>query len=112
MKQLSTLILFCLCFAGCAERSTEQNTPPNIVFLFADDLTYQAIHALGNQTIRTPNLDRLVNEGTTFTHAYNMGAWNGAVCAASRAMLNSGRSVWRANQFRQQWRQADSTALQ
>ncbi len=31
------------------------------------------------------------------------GAWNGAVCAASRAMIISGRSVWNANTFRQGW---------
>ena len=36
------------------------------------------------------NLDRLVKEGTTFNNAYNMGAWNGAVCLASRAKMNSG----------------------
>ncbi|MEL7530001.1 MAG: sulfatase-like hydrolase/transferase [Bacteroidota bacterium] len=112
MRYLSVLLLSFWGLTGCAERSSLAQAPPNIVFLFADDLTYQAIHALGNQTIKTPNLDRLVKEGTTFTHAYNMGAWNGAVCAASRAMLNSGRSVWRANRFRQNWIKGDSTALQ
>lgn len=111
MKYLTVLLLSLFGLAGCAERSSQEASLPNIVFLFADDLTYQAIHALGNETIKTPNLDRLVREGTTFTHAYNMGAWNGAVCAASRAMLNSGRSVWRANQFRQNWIKGDSTAL-
>jgi hypothetical protein len=45
---------------------------------------------------KKPNLDRLVGRGTTFTHAYNMGAWGGAVCVASRAMLVTGRTVWRA----------------
>jgi len=44
-----------------------------------------------------PNLDRLVKNGTTFTHTYNMGSWSGAVCVASRTMLVTGRSVWRAN---------------
>ena len=28
---------------------------PNILFLFADDYTYDAIHALGNDFIETPN---------------------------------------------------------
>jgi choline-sulfatase len=32
----------------------------------------------------------------TFTHAYNMGSWTGAVCVASRTMLNTGRFLWRA----------------
>jgi arylsulfatase A-like enzyme len=69
---------------------------PNILFIFADDQSYSTVHALGNHEIITSNLDKLVNAGTTFTHTYNMGAWHGAVCVASRAMLNTGRFVWRA----------------
>ena len=70
---------------------------PNILFLFADDFCYEALGYLGHTDIETPNLDRLARRGTTFTHAYNMGSFSGAVCVASRAMLISGRSVWRAN---------------
>ncbi len=70
---------------------------PNILFIFADDQSYETIAALGNEEIHTPNLDRLANSGTAFTNAYNMGAWNGAVCVASRNMLNTGRFVWRAH---------------
>ncbi|MDO7172509.1 sulfatase-like hydrolase/transferase [Mariniflexile sp. AS56] len=81
---------------------------PNIVFVFTDDQTYSSIHDLGNDEIITPAMDKMVQEGTTFTHAYNMGSWSGAVCAASRAMLFSGRLVWRANVFRQNWAKNDS----
>jgi arylsulfatase A-like enzyme len=69
---------------------------PNLLFLFADDQAYETIGALGHTDIETPNLDRLVKSGTTFTHAYNMGGWHGAICVASRTMLNTGRFVWRA----------------
>lgn len=69
---------------------------PNILFLFADDLAVDGVRALGGKEVETPNLDRLAARGTVFTHAYNMGSWNGAVCIASRAMLMTGRSVWRA----------------
>lgn len=69
---------------------------PNILFIFADDMTYEAIGALGHQEIKTPNLDKLVHSGTTFTHAYNPGGWNGAICVASRAMIMSGRQLWYA----------------
>ncbi|MBN8421252.1 MAG: sulfatase-like hydrolase/transferase [Verrucomicrobia bacterium] len=69
---------------------------PNVLFLFADDLTYEAVRAFGHTDIDTPNIDRLAARGTTFTRAYNMGSWSGAVCVASRTMLNTGRSVWDA----------------
>jgi len=77
--------------------SAVQAEKPNILFIFADDQCYDTIHALGNDEIQTPNLDRLVKEGTTFTECYNMGGWNGAICVASRTMLNTGRFIWRAN---------------
>ena len=70
---------------------------PNILFLFADDQCFETIRALEHTDIETPNLDRLVHSGTTFTHAYNMGSWSGAVCVASRCMLNTGRFIWDAN---------------
>lgn len=72
---------------------------PNILFIFADDMTYDAIRALGNEEIETPNLDRLVKDGTTFSHAYNPGSWSGAVCVASRTMLMTGRQIWEANKI-------------
>ncbi len=81
------------------------------MFLFTDDQTYTTIHALGNEVIHTPNLDRLAKSGTTFTHAYNMGGWNGAICVASRAMMISGRHIWQAQQQDNLWRQQDTTAL-
>ena len=70
---------------------------PNILFIFADDQCFETVHALGHDLIETPNLDRLVNEGLTFSNAYNQGSWTPAVCAASRTMLNTGRFLWRAN---------------
>lgn len=74
---------------------------PNVLFLFADDLSYEAIGSAGKQgiDIDTPNLDRLAKSGTRFTRAYNMGSWSPAVCIASRTMLMTGRTVWRAEQM-------------
>ncbi|MGB5263808.1 MAG: sulfatase-like hydrolase/transferase [Lutimonas sp.] len=85
---------------SCDQKASSVNKKPNIVFILTDDQTYNSIHALGNNEIATPAIDKLVNAGTTFTSAYNMGSWSGAVCVASRTMLNSGRTVWRANEYR------------
>jgi arylsulfatase A-like enzyme len=67
---------------------------PNVLFLFSDDQRADTIAALGNPYIQTPNLDRLVKEGTACTRAYCMGAQQGAVCVPSRAMLMSGRTLF------------------
>ena len=77
---------------------TKAEQKPNILFLFSDDQCFETIGSLGFTDIETPNLDRLVKSGTTFTRAYNMGSWSGAVCLASRHMLNTGRFLWRAEE--------------
>jgi arylsulfatase A-like enzyme len=74
--------------------SNSSAAQPNILFLFADDLCFEAIGAMGNKEVKTPNLDRLASRGMIFTHAYNMGSWQGAVCMPSRGMLNTGRFLW------------------
>ncbi|MFT6000294.1 MAG: arylsulfatase A-like enzyme [Neolewinella sp.] len=104
------LILLVL-LTSCGEETTKTaaDDRPNVLFIFTDDQTYTSLHALGNDEIETPNLDRIVANGTTFTHAYNMGGWNGAICVASRAMINTGRSVWRAKEIRDRWDSGDTT---
>jgi choline-sulfatase len=69
---------------------------PNFLFIITDDQTYQSIHALNNEEVHTPAMDKLVDEGVTFTHTYNQGSWSGAVCVASRAMLITGQNVFKA----------------
>ena len=79
-------------FSSAAEK-------PNILFIFADDQCFETIREFGLTDIDTPNLDKLARRGTTFTHAYNMGSWSGAVCVASRHMLNTGAFVWKAEEI-------------
>lgn len=81
-----------LVWAG--EGSETDRVPKNLLVLFSDDQRFDTIHALGNREIRTPNLDRLVERGFVFTHAFIMGSMQGAVCVPSRAMFLSGRTLW------------------
>src|SRR5690606_1251302 len=64
--------------------------------IFTDDQRFNTIRALGDEQVFTPNLDALVASGTTFTNAFNMGGWHGAICVASRTMLLTGLSLWQA----------------
>lgn len=94
-KSFLLLLVGFVLMTSCKQTFIRRNQP-NFLFIFADDLTYEGIHRLGNDEVITPNLDKLTEAGVTFTHSYNMGGWNGAVCIASRAMLNTGRYLWRA----------------
>ena len=60
--------------------------PPNIVFIYADDLGYGDLGCYGAKDIKTPHIDRLATEGTRFTSFYV----SQSVCTASRAALMTG----------------------
>src|SRR5438132_2375488 len=60
---------------------------PNIIFILADDLGYGELGCYGQKRIRTPNLDRMANQGMRFTQCYA----GSTVCAPSRCALMTGR---------------------
>lgn len=68
------------------------NKKPNVLFIVTDDQRFDTIHALGNNEIITPNLDKLALRGTSFVRAHIAGGTCGAVCMPSRAMIMSGRN--------------------
>ncbi len=68
-------------------KSGKAKTPPNIVFILADDLGYGDLSFLGQKHFETPNIDRLAREGLFFSQMY---AGN-TVCAPSRSALISGQ---------------------
>jgi choline-sulfatase len=94
LQCVTCFVWFCLVSAGV--HSLAVAGQPNVLFLFADDMSYEAVGYAGRERISTPNLDQLARQGVNFTHTVNMGGWNGAICIASRTMLMSGRTLWRA----------------
>ena len=60
---------------------------PNIVLIMADDLGWQEIGVMGQNKIRTPNIDNLASEGIRFNQFYS----GSAVCAPSRCSLMTGK---------------------
>ena len=59
---------------------------PNILWICTDQQRFDTIGALGNPHVSTPNIDRLVREGTAFTHAY----CQSPICTPSRASFLTG----------------------
>jgi arylsulfatase A-like enzyme len=107
-------ILICFLISCSTENQQKSSLvdKPNFVFLFADDYTFDALHYMGNEHINTPNLDRLAASGVTFTHAYNMGGWHGAICVASRSMIISGTSLWPAQEVERSWQKSNGKEVQ
>ena len=61
-------------------------SPKNILLIFTDMQRADTIGALGNPHIQTPNLDRLVREGTSFTRCYTPSP----VCVPARCCMHYG----------------------
>ncbi|MBW8002243.1 MAG: sulfatase [Planctomycetes bacterium] len=60
---------------------------PNIIFIMADDHASHALSCYGSKINKTPNLDRLANEGMRFDNCF---CTNG-ICAPSRAVILTGK---------------------
>ncbi len=60
---------------------------PNFVFILTDDQRYDAMSCAGHPFLRTPNMDRIANEGARFTNAFV----TISLCAPSRACFLTGR---------------------
>ncbi|MEM9986350.1 MAG: sulfatase-like hydrolase/transferase, partial [Bacteroidota bacterium] len=88
--KITLSVLFCL--GSLLARS--QSEQPNVLVIYTDDHRFTGIHALGGEAIRTPHLDQLAADGLTFTQTYLMGAFSGATCVPSRAMLHTGRQLF------------------
>ena len=80
---LTALMLACL--TGAAASAAESR--PNIVFIFSDDHAYQALSAYGHNLNKTPNIDRLANEGMIFQRCLV----TNSICGPSRACIQTGK---------------------
>src|SRR2546426_5127462 len=78
--------------APATASAQQQKQPPNILVIMADDIGYWNISAYnrGMMGYRTPNIDRIANEGAIFTDYYGQQS-----CTAGRAAFITGQSCFR-----------------
>lgn len=89
MPMMSPRLLFALCLAlplALAAAPTA-GAPPNVVFILADDLRWNALGCMGDTIVQTPNIDRLAREGVLFKNAFV----TTSICAVSRATCLTGQ---------------------
>ncbi|WP_372898867.1 sulfatase-like hydrolase/transferase, partial [Stieleria sp.] len=68
MSSRCCLSLVCL-LIGIADGARAAERPPNIVYIMSDELAYYELSHMGNQRLRTPNIDQMAREGIRFTQA-------------------------------------------
>ena len=84
MKNTLLITVFAI---GLISFAQADDSPPNVVVIYGDDLGYGDLACFGHPTIRTPELDRMADEGMRFTQFYSAAC----VCTPSRAALMTGR---------------------
>jgi arylsulfatase A-like enzyme len=70
-----------------ALQTNDQDTRPNILVIYVDDLHHATFGFMGDPIIQTPNVDHLSEQGITFRNAFV----NTAICLTSRGNLMTGR---------------------
>ncbi len=66
--------------------SSKSKELPNIVLIMADDMGYESLGCNGSTEYKTPNLDKLAQEGVRFEHCYSQ-----PLCTPSRVKIMTGK---------------------
>ena len=75
-----------LCLAGLLSSQAKESRP-NILFIMSDDHAAHAISAYGSKLNKTPNIDRIANDGMLFKNCFAVNA----ICTPSRATILTGK---------------------
>ncbi|WP_299578271.1 sulfatase [uncultured Sunxiuqinia sp.] len=87
-QSIGLLSIAGLGLAACSQPAAEKTkTKPNIVYIMSDDHAYQAISAYGHGLNKTPNIDRIAEQGAIFTRGFV----SNSICAPSRAVMLTGK---------------------
>jgi N-acetylglucosamine-6-sulfatase len=82
----TTVSLFCLLVGFAASSAQTDSSQPNILVIVGDDLRWDALGVTGHPFFKSPNLDRLANEGALFQNSFVVHS----LCSPSRATLLTG----------------------
>lgn len=86
----TTVVLLLATDVAISFVTSNKESPPNILFIMADQMRSDALSCAGNKAIRTPNLDRLASEGVRFANAFS----STPSCTPARAAILTGLSPW------------------
>lgn len=87
-KKIISFLIFLLLFSSLVRaQKNKTSTPPNIVFMIADDWSYPHAGVYGDKVVRTPTFDGLAENGAVFVNAYCAAP----SCSPSRASILLGK---------------------
>jgi len=91
---LSFIFLFSIAHKGWAKQKGKEKKP-NVIFLLFDDMGFSDLSCYGAKKVKTPNIDRLANEGVQFTNFLT----GSSICTPSRACYLTGAYPQRCGSY-------------
>jgi len=96
-KQCAYLLLFALAALNVsAQKVKKLPNKPNIIYILADDLGIANVSCYGADQFKTPEIDKLAQNGIRFDNAYTA-----PLCGPSRALIMTGRYPFRTGAMNQ-----------
>ena len=85
---------------GCGESLETRSSKltkdkPNIIFILTDDQRWDEMSCMGHKFLKTPNMDRIRNEGVLFANAF----CTTSLCSPSRATFLTGTYAHRHGHY-------------
>lgn len=87
MPRIILSLLLLMAVGGLLPAHSSADERPNILFIFADDHSSQAISAYGSKINQTPNIDRIARDGVLFRRCYV----TNSLCGPMRAVIQTGK---------------------
>ncbi|MDV7185902.1 sulfatase [Lutibacter sp. TH_r2] len=85
MKKYLFLLLILISVSSVFSQTSDKQ--PNFIIIFTDDQGYEDLSCFGSKNLKTPNIDKMADEGVKLTSFYVASS----VCSPSRAALLTGR---------------------
>jgi N-sulfoglucosamine sulfohydrolase len=100
LKCYSLIIAFgALLFGGCGNEPKSDLIKPNILILMSDNHSWNHLGCYGDPVIKTPNIDKLSEQGIRFTNAY----CSAPSCSPARASMLTGQDIWMLEEAANLW---------
>jgi arylsulfatase A-like enzyme len=93
MNSIRLFLFFQILITVIPTTEAIEKSPPNIVYIMSDELAYYELSHMGNPYLRTPNIDKMAEEGIRFTQALA----GSPVCAPLRCNLMTGKHAGHAS---------------
>ena len=96
---LLAIMIAVIFLAACKSEDPDESTRPNILLLMSDNHSWNHLGCYGDEAVKTPEIDRMAQQGVRFINAF----CSAPSCTPARAAMLTGQDVWRLEEGANLW---------